>query len=402
MKCSQPRWNLSAILALSHYAEWEQAMSEIRPRGPIVVAGHACLDLIPSFSDGTTLPSPGQLAEVGPAVVSTGGAVPNTGLALHKLGFPVRLVALAGDDLFGRALSELLTASGAEVRLQIRPDVSTSYSIVLSPSGSDRSFLHSPGANHEFTPDDVTDADLDGASALHFGYPQAMRRTFEDGGVALANLFARASARGLLTSLDTCFPDAAGPAGRADWTAFFRTILPQVSMFCPSIDELPILIGRSDRADIHSIAADFLQMGAAVVAIKLGTEGLYLRTTKDPERLQRAHLPVTWAARELRSPCFVANAVSATGAGDCTIAGLLAASLCGYGPVDAMIYATAVGAFSVEAKDATGGIRTWKEVLARVAAGWPRRDCQPLRPGYRSLADGVFAGPDDVSTGATR
>jgi len=172
-------------------------ISSALPRSPVVVAGHACLDVIPSFPAGAKMPSAGHLTEVGPAVISTGGAVPNTGLALHKLGFAVRLVALAGDDLFGRSLSELLAASGAEVRLRIRPGISTSYSVVLSPSGSDRGFLHSPGANHEFSPDDVTDADLHGACALHFGYPQAMRRTFEDGGAALAGLFARASSLGM-------------------------------------------------------------------------------------------------------------------------------------------------------------------------------------------------------------
>ena len=376
-------------------------ISPARPRGPVVVAGHACLDVIPSFPAGAKMPSAGHLTEVGPAVISTGGAVPNTGIALHKLGFPVRLVALAGEDLFGRSLSELLAASGAEVRLRIRPGVSTSYSVVLSPSGSDRGFLHSPGANHEFSPDDVTDADLDGARALHFGYPQAMRRTFEDGGAALAGLFARASSGGMITSLDTCFPDPASAAGRVDWSVFFRAVLPHVSMFCPSIDELPMLMGRPHRADVlddlHSIAADLIEMGAAAVAIKLGAEGLFLRTSSDPQRMRRAHLPATWTARQLRSPCFVANVVSATGAGDCTIAGLLAAGLGGDGPVEALTYATAVGAFSVEASDATGSIPTWREVLARVAAGWRRRPLQSLPSGYVLLGQGVFAGPDDSS-----
>ena len=379
-------------------------MSELSPEhlcGPVVVAGHACLDLIPTFIAGTGMPKPGQLTEVGSAVVSTGGAVPNTGLALHKLGFPVRLVALAGDDLFGRALGELLAVSGADIRLKIRPEVSTSYSIVLSTPGNDRSFLHSPGANHQFMPDDITDADLHGASAFHFGYPPAMRRTFEDSGVGLARLFARASAAGMLTSLDTCFADPSGPAARADWSSIFRAVLPYVSIFCPSIDELPILLGRADGAEVldnlHFIAADLIQTGAAAVAIKLGAEGLYLRTTSDPERLRRARLPASWKARELRSPCFMTNVVNTTGSGDCTVAGLLAAALLGYGPVEALTYANAVGAFSVEAQDATGGIRPWAEVSARVEVGWRRLACRPLRWGYSTLASGAYAGPDDIS-----
>jgi sugar/nucleoside kinase (ribokinase family) len=347
------------------------------------------------------MPSAGHLTEVGAAVVSTGGAVSNTGLALHKLGFPVRLVALAGDDLFGRSLKELLVASGAEVRLRIRPGISTSYSVVLSPPGSDRGFLHSPGANHEFSPEDVTDADLHGASALHFGYPQAMRRTFEDGGAALAALFAKAAARGLITSLDTCFPDPASAAGRVDWPAFFRPVLPHVSMFCPSIDELPNLLGGAYGGDLFknlpSIAADFIRMGAAAVAIKLGAEGLYLRTASDAGRIRKGRLPPSWTGRQLWSPCFIASVVSATGAGDCTIAGLIGAALVADGPGEALTHATAVGAFSVEASDATGNIPIWPEVLARVAAGWGRREIQALPSGYALLSQGVYAGVDDSS-----
>jgi hypothetical protein len=55
-----------------------------------VVAGHICLDVIPDLAtsqDGFEQRfRPGHLVEVGPAAIATGGAVSNTGLALHKLG----------------------------------------------------------------------------------------------------------------------------------------------------------------------------------------------------------------------------------------------------------------------------------------------------------------------------
>ena len=54
----------------------------------VVVAGHICLDIIPTFAQRAggvaELFNPGALIEVGPVVLSTGGAVSNTGLALHK------------------------------------------------------------------------------------------------------------------------------------------------------------------------------------------------------------------------------------------------------------------------------------------------------------------------------
>ena len=81
----------------------------------IVVAGHLCLDIIPDLSgspSGATLADilrPGQPVNVGPATLSTGGAVSNTGLALHRLGVPVRLMGKVGNDLFGQAIHALVT-----------------------------------------------------------------------------------------------------------------------------------------------------------------------------------------------------------------------------------------------------------------------------------------------------
>lgn len=77
--------------------------------------------------------------------------------------------------------------------------------------------------------------------------------------------------------------------------------------------------------------------------------------------------------REVLAPCFRARRVAGTtGAGDCTIAGFLAALLRGDGPAQAATSATAVGASSVEAPDATGGVPPWPELAIRLDAGWAR------------------------------
>lgn len=366
-----------------------------------MVAGHICLDLIPAFAAGSMMPPPGGLTEVGEATISTGGAVANAGLALHKLGAPVRLVALIGDDLFGHGVRDLLSASGAPVRLVARPAASTSYSVVLSPPGMDRSFLHNPAANHLFTAADVSDADLDGAAALHFGYPTAMRAMAANDGEELARLMARCRRRGILTSLDTCFPDPTGDAARIDWQAILRRCLGDVGLFCPSVDELRAMLHRQapkdGLTDVHDLAAEMLDWGASVVAIKLGVEGIYLRTTRDATKLKSFGLSENWVERELRAPCFTCNFVGANGSGDCTIAGLLLATLCGHDPVEAITLACAVGAFSVESPDATGGIRPWSQVTARLARGWPKRPVIVQRPGWTSdPRTGILHGPDDA------
>ncbi|QRG70242.1 hypothetical protein [Brevibacillus choshinensis] len=58
----------------------------------VMVAGLVCLDIFPTVPAGKALSQfllPGKLIEVGEAAVSTGGAVSNTGLALHRLGSPL-------------------------------------------------------------------------------------------------------------------------------------------------------------------------------------------------------------------------------------------------------------------------------------------------------------------------
>ena len=88
--------------------------------GAAVVAGHICLDIIPQFDPQTAINfhtqfQPGSLTRVGPAIFSTGGAVSNTGLALHKLGIPTRLVARIGDDLFGQEVLRIVASFGANL-----------------------------------------------------------------------------------------------------------------------------------------------------------------------------------------------------------------------------------------------------------------------------------------------
>ena len=369
--------------------------------GPIVVAGHVCLDVIPAIAG--ALPKPGGLTEVGAARISGGGAVSNVGLALHRLGLPVRLAGLVGDDLFGSALRHLFDQQGGELGagIQVRKDVSTSYSIVLDPPQQDRSFLHCPGANHAFLAQDVRDEQLSSGSILHFGYPPLMRRIWADGGEGLADLFERARRLGLLTSLDLAMPDAGGESGKVDWRSFLKRVLPQTGVFLPSVDEVRVVLGAEtptpqDESDLSRLADELLAMGAAVVGLKLGERGLYLRTAS-PQRVAEAGLKPTWADRELLARCLTVEAVGATGSGDCTIAGFLAALWRGATVEGAIEAATAVGACSVEVADATSGIPTWEALQQRLGEGWPRHALPaPTTLWRETRTPGVWRGPSDV------
>jgi sugar/nucleoside kinase (ribokinase family) len=341
-----------------------------------VVAGHVCLDVVPALHGPVAL-EPGQLVEVGPAAFSTGGAVGNAGLALHRLGVRVGLLAKVGDDVLGAAVLDALRREGEGLAdgIRVAAGEATSYSIVISPPGLDRSFLHCSGANETLSAADVTAAELAGVAVFHLGYPPLMPRLYADGGAGLADLYARLRAQGTATSLDLARfgPDSA--AARVDWRAFLARVLPSVDVFAPSLDDLAPVPGLPSEP--VALGEALLELGATVVALKLGERGLYLCAAADdrvPAFAGRLGLDADeWRGAELHEPCFAPRAVAGTtGSGDATIAGLLAALLRGAGPEPAATAAVAVGACSVEGPDPTSAIPPWPAIAARIAAGWPR------------------------------
>jgi len=359
-----------------------------------VVAGHISLDLYPRLLGPATL-EPGRLVVVGPATISTGGVVANTGVALHRLGVRVRLVGKVGSDLFGRAVLDALASRDSELAsdMIVSPGDVTSYTIVINPPGVDRSFLHCPGANQSFSAQDVRDELLAGVRLFHFGYPPLMREMYAAGGAQLRRMFQRVHSAGPATSLDLCALDPESEAGHVPWERVLSRALPFVDIFAPSIGELLFILDRPahaqleagaelsavvDRQRLAELGDVVLGMGAAVAAIKLGDQGLYLRTARDTARISafcdRIGLAAdAWLGREVLAPCFAARSVAGTtGSGDCTIGGLLAALLRGEDPAGAATSAAAVGACSVEGVDPASAIPPWPDVAARIAHGWPR------------------------------
>jgi sugar/nucleoside kinase (ribokinase family) len=388
----------------------------------IIVAGHICVDIIPAWTQAVesfaAIFKPGRLSEVGPALVSTGGAVSNTGIALHRLGVPVRLMGKVGPDLFGRAILDVVAGYDPALTggMIVDPDADSSYTLVINPPGVDRIFLHNPGANRTFGAADVELEKVRGAKVFHFGYPPLMRRMYLNGGAELATLLRAVHALGVTTSLDMAQPDPVSEAGRVDWRCVLENALPHVDLFAPSLDETIFMLDRGhydaiqrgeaartpDGDLLHSLSQQLLDMGAAVVALKLGDLGLYLRTTGDPARLASAGaafapLPAGWLGRELLTPCYVVEVAGTTGAGDCTVAGLLTSLLHRRPAEQAILDATAVGGASVESPDATGGVPGWDTVQARRADGWPKHPLHIHAGGWQAdAAQYVWRGPADA------
>jgi len=368
----------------------------------IVVAGHICLDIIPEWDrGGIDLIIPGHILEMNGITFSTGGAVANTGLALTKLGVKTALVGKIGDDAIGTLIQNILQDVKSDItdNMIISQGETSSYTIVLNPPDTDRVFLHSPGTNHTFKADDIDYIRFKGIEIFHFGYPPIMKEFYQNDGSELIKVMSKFKEMGVITSLDMSLPDPESPAGKIDWIKYLKQVLPYIDIFLPSIDEMLYMLKIKDKLILEDgsiniellkdIGNRLLNWGAKIVVIKLGAQGLYLKTgnlstdsnDKDTLLLQLAN-PENWAKRELISPCFKTEVVGTTGAGDTTIAGFLAKFLQGVAPEEVMTMATAVGACSVEVIDATGGIKPLEEVEKRVEEGWERLSVQINEPDW--------------------
>ena len=357
----------------------------------IVIAGHLCLDIIPAIPAAPEPLAqrllPGSLLNVGAPTLSTGGAVANTGLALHRLGVPVRLMAKVGADPFATVIRALLSKHdpGLGQHLLEAPDSPTSYTLVLDPPGGDRTFLHCPGANDTFTADELLAQDFSGANIVHFGYPPLMRQMYSDEGRQLVQLFKGFRERGLTTSLDMALPDPESPAGKAPWQAILPATLPYVDLFTPSLDEIVYMLdpalglelrkkiaqgvklGGLSTQDIRNICRDLLGMGCGAVLLKLGNQGAYACVGE-----KNARIPANWRGKEMAHACFKQDILAGTtGAGDTTIAGFLCGLSRGMTLPETLQLAVATGTACVEKPDATSGIPKLEILLERIKRGWP-------------------------------
>jgi len=384
---------------------------EISVRKPdVVVCGHISVDIIPKFQTseaGSNELTPGNLVEVGEAGFCTGGSVSNTGIALYKLGTEVSLVGKVSDDYFGDLTLNLLSKVNpllAEGIIQTAGETS-SYTIVINPPGTDRTFLHCPGTNDTFDEFDIDWNKLAGARHFHFGYPPLMEGMYADGGERLSGILRTAKEKGMTVSLDMALPGTGTAAYSADWIRILTKTLPYVDVFMPSLEEIVMMVAKAQYeamvstgdkqcetmpvTSIQELVESLLALGCGMVVLKLGASGLYMRSS-------RRLLESDWQDRELWAPCFRTQVAGTTGAGDCTIAGFLKGFLLQLEPELAMTGAVVVGAHSVEQPDATSGVQPWETVQAAIHSGRERLPVdKPMNNWHWQERPGIWIGPAD-------
>ncbi len=341
----------------------------------IIVGGHICLDIIPTWKEGNWKKLlPGSLVVTDELKFSTGGCVANTGISLKRLGITPLLIGKIGNDEIGKLIIDVIESNGKGLsdHLIVSSKDHSSYTIVLSPPDADRAFLHYPGANDTFCAQEIEFSSLKASEVFHFGYPPVMKRMSENDGKELVEIFTKAHELQMVTSLDMTMPAPTSSYGKTNWKKFLKNVLPHTDVFLPSVGELFYMLGMNlplTVETLRSVSEQLIQWGAQMVIIKMGENGLYFRSEEISNSLTEL-VSDQWSERELIAPAFKVKIAGTTGAGDASIAGFLTGFVEKMDPFKTLAIASATGAFCVEEIDSTSGVRPLSTVLERVEKGW--------------------------------
>ena len=265
---------------------------------------------------------------------SMGGNGANTCYALARVGVPVRLLSVVGDDNYGDEMMAGLRSVGVDTRGVTRTWGASATTIALVKSDGNRLFLHKPGVCLYALPEPVefSPSLIDGVSCYHLANPFALPAFRPHA----AETLRRARAAGLTTSLDAAWDSQ----GR--WFQDLGPCLPHVDLLFVNEEESRMLTGLPDPAEA---ARALNKAGARTVVVKLGARGCMVLAD----------------GQEFDAAGFEIDVVDTTGAGDCFAGGFLAAIQRGLPPKEAARFGNAVGALSVRRVGSVAGLLSWEE-----------------------------------------
>lgn len=259
-----------------------------------------------------------------------GGSAANTARALRILGIPVRVSAFLGADGAADTILRELNRCGVDLSPIIKIEESTPQTVALVSSSGDRQFLHRKGCSElafknglSFTPELTA-----GISHFHLASLFVVTHLPQQA----PSMLERARIAGLTTSLDTCWD----PLG--EWMRVLRPCLSHLDILFINEDETKQCCGADESAE--DLARSMLRAGTGMVVIKRSSEGCRIYTQ----------------AEEIACPAYEVEARDSTGAGDCFVAGFLAAHLEGGSAHHAGLMGNAAGALSVQSIGAVEGL----------------------------------------------
>ena len=242
----------------------------------VLTFGDLCVDLVITGTDVT--PQFGQVEKlVDDYTLEMGGSCSIFACQAAKLGLRTEILGKVGDDDFGRLMLRRMRESGVDIsRVAVDPALKTSMGVALCPPG-DRAILTYMGTINILRPADVTDELLASARHLHHG-SYFLHTNLRP---QMAEIFRRARALGLTTSLDTNWD----PEDR--WEGLDE-LLPLTDIFMPN-DQEALRISR--KPSLEEAAAEFIARGVRIVTLKNGSKGARVITRETS--LERPVVPVS-------------------------------------------------------------------------------------------------------------
>jgi len=297
----------------------------------IVVVGGANMDYLVR---GRELPKPGETVMGDEFQEAPGGKGANQAVAAARLGARVALVARVGADKLGKAILKQLKKEGVDTKYIVRDENEpTGVALVLVGKGGEKEILTAPGANRQFSVNEVRDAAqmIQSARILLTQLEVPLEAV-----ILAAQLAHQAGAKIIL--------DPAPPISLPD------ELLHTVSLIKPNASEAEALTGVQvrDRDSARNAAKRLLERGVGAVAVQAGEEGNLLVTSE----------------QEYWLPKIPVQSVDATGAGDAFAAALAVALSEERSWPEAGAWASAAAALKTTKIGAQAGLPTREQVLA--------------------------------------
>lgn len=304
----------------------------------IVCMGMALVDSIIKGFDPEPISASGYRAVSGS--LNVGGEAVNEAIAASRLGASTGIICSLGQDAAGDMILGALAQSGVDTSLVLRAaEHPTPVTTMFVRDDGTRKSITNQSHRYNFHPEQYASAFTQG-KALILG--SLFRAPFDDVEI-IKSVLQAASAAGTLVFGDTKLPNFVKLS-----LEDVREALPYLDFITPNEDEARYFTGREEPEEMADV---FLSYGVKNVVIKLGAKGCFFKN----------------ASQTIRLPAFDIDAVDATGAGDCFVAGLASELLRGASLEEALRFASACGAICTTAVGASTALQGRDQVEAFLA-----------------------------------
>ena len=268
----------------------------------IVCMGMSLVDSIIKGFDPEPVSASGFRAVSGS--LNVGGEAVNEAVASSRLGMKTGIVCSLGEDAAGSMILAQLEKCGIDTSavLLSKEHPTPVTTMFVNDDGTRKSITNS-SHRYNFHPENYTDR-FTGARALILG--SLFRAPFDDPEI-IFSVVSAASEAGCLVFGDTKLPNFVNLS-----LDDIARALPLLDFITPNEDEAKYYTGKTEP---EAMADVFLSYGVKNVVIKLGSKGCFFKN----------------AETSISLPAFPIDAVDATGAGDCFVAGLASEILRGKG-----------------------------------------------------------------------